>query len=142
MADKAITALPAAATLTGAEVVHGVQGVNSRKLTTQAISNLYDPQLVIDEETGTSYTPVADDRRKWKEMNNASAITITLNTSVHVAGDELTFEQTGAGGLTFAAGTGFTLSSRDGLLSTVGRYSVVSIKIKSSTEGVLFGDLA
>lgn len=142
MADKDIPTLPAGTAPDGTEVVHAVQGVNSRKLTTQQIADLYDPQLVIEEETGTTYTPVATDRRKWKEMNNAAAITITVDNAVHIAGDELTFEQTGAGGLTFAAGAGFTLSSRDGLLATVGQYSVVSIKIKSSSTGVLFGDLA
>lgn len=141
MADKEISALTAAGTLNGTELVHGVQSSNSRKILTQEIADLREVRLTVEEETGTSYTAVSADNRKWKEMNNAAAITVTIDNSVHTAGDELTFEQHGAGVVTFAAGAGFTLNSRGALLSTNGQYAVASIKFKSASEGILFGDL-
>lgn len=141
MADKNLsTNIPAADPLDGTELMYVVQGGNSRKTNVKDVAN--KATLVIEEELGTTYTAVAGDNRKWKEMNNAAAITVTIDASVHAAGDELTFEQKGAGAITFAAGAGFTLNSRGSLLSTSGQHAVASIKLKSATEGVLFGDLA
>lgn len=54
MADKEISALTAASALSGTEVVHGVQGGNSRKITTQAIANLAVAGETVISSTTTS----------------------------------------------------------------------------------------
>lgn len=57
-----------------------------------------------------SYTLVATDAGTQVAMNNASATTITVNTSLFTAGDSLTISNIGAGVCTVTAGTA-TVSS-------------------------------
>ena len=62
-------------------------------------------------QTGTSYTLVAGDVNKLVTANNASAITITVPPSVYSANDVINVQQIGAGQVTFAAGSGVTITS-------------------------------
>ena len=64
-----------------------------------------------DAQTGTSYTLVAGDVNKLVTANNASAITITVPPSVYSANDVINVQQIGAGQVTFAAGSGVTITS-------------------------------
>lgn len=70
--------------------------------------------LGINEETGTSYTPVIGDRNGIIEMNNASANTVTIppNSSVaYPVGTTLSITQTGAGQTSIAQGAGVTINT-------------------------------
>lgn len=61
MADKEIGVLTAASTLDGSEIFHGVQGGNSRQITTQAVANLAinaTRKLISETITATSATDV------------------------------------------------------------------------------------
>ena len=62
-------------------------------------------------QTGTTYTPVSGDANKLITASNASAITITLPPSVFTAGQTFDVQQIGAGQVTFAQGSGVTITS-------------------------------
>jgi hypothetical protein len=64
-----------------------------------------------DAQTGTTYTLVAGDVNKLVTASNASGITITVPPSVYSANDVINVQQIGAGQVTFAAGSGVTITS-------------------------------
>ena len=103
------------------------------------------PSLTTTIETvaGTSYTVALGDVSKYKETTNAAAVTITVDgTTGFSAGDEIFFEQGGAGAITFAAAGGMTINSRDAVFSTAGQYATAFLKFKSATVATLSGDIA
>lgn len=71
---------------------------------------------------------------------NSGAITITVD-DVLSAGEQIDFLQNNASQITFAAGSGVTLNSKDGNLKTAAQYSPASVKCISSGVYVLVGDL-
>jgi hypothetical protein len=97
----------------------------------------------IEEETGTSYTVDADDMTGGviKEMNNAGTITVTVPPDLDYTGN-VTFVQTGAGGVSFAAGSGVTLLSDGGKLASAGQYTGVTLIPKGSNTFLLMGALS
>jgi hypothetical protein len=103
------------------------------------------PSLTTTIETvaGTTYTVALGDVSKYKETTNAAAVTITVDgTTGFSAGDEIFFEQGGAGAITFAAAGGMTINSRDAVFSTAGQYATAFLKFKSATVATLSGDIA
>jgi len=102
------------------------------------------PSLTTTIETvaGTTYTVALGDVSKYKETTNAAAVTITVDgTTGFSAGDEIFFEQGGAGAITFAAAGGMTINSRDAAFSTAGQYATAFLKFKSATVATLSGDI-
>jgi len=98
---------------------------------------------VSEEETGTTYTLVLGDQNKYKRMNNASPITLTIPTNASVAlpvDTEIEIEQTGAGVVTIA-GAGVTINTFDGLLSN-GQYWVMSLKKTATDTWTLIGGVS
>ncbi|HEY7824253.1 MAG TPA: hypothetical protein VIG24_15530 [Acidimicrobiia bacterium] len=139
MADKNISSLTAAATeLDGTEKVHIVEGANSRRTTTRNIAAI---GAAISTQAGTTYATVAGDQGTWVRLTNASPVTVTISDATHAAGDEITFEQAGAGAVTFAAGGALVLNSRGSRLTTNGQYAVASVKFISASVAILVGDL-
>ena len=138
MADKNISALTAGTTPDGTEKLHVIQGANSRRLTTADVAAI---GLAFNTQVGTAYTAVATDRGKWIRFTNASAVTFTINSGVHTAGDEITLEQAGTGVVTVTAGAGVTVNSRGSLIATNGPYAVATLKCISSSVFTLVGDL-
>jgi hypothetical protein len=67
--------------------------------------------LSFNAQTGTTYTLVASDTNKLVTASNASAITITIPPSVFSTGNQVHVQQIGAGQVTFAAGSGVTITS-------------------------------
>lgn len=61
--------------------------------------------------SGTTYTLAATDADGAVTSTGGSAVTITLPSSVFVAGDIITILQLGAGQVTFAQGSGVTIQS-------------------------------
>ena len=87
--------------------------------------------------TGTTDTLATADINKYLEYTNGSAITVTLNTGVGVAGNTIMIEQAGAGQITIA-GTA-TVNSSNGLKSRA-QYSVLTLICKGSNVWTLSGD--
>jgi hypothetical protein len=89
------------------------------------------------EEKSTNYTLTSADAGKL--ITNSSAITITVQGLA--IGKQVDFLQTGTAQITFIAGSGVTLNSKDGRLKTAVRYSAASIKCVATDSYVLVGDL-
>lgn len=139
MADKEISSLTAAAKPDGTELIHSVQGGNSRQMTTDQIAEL--GAGIITDAT-TSRTLVIGDAGKWIRFTSGSAITCTIDTGIFSAGDEIAFEQAGTGVVTFTAGAGFTLNSASSLVDSNGQFTIQGLKFISASEATLYGSLA
>ena len=104
-----------------------------------------DTTLSFNAQTGTTYTLVIGDLGKWVTASNASAITITVPPSVFAAGNVVNVQQIGAGQVTFAQGSGVTITST-GATSTAPKlrvqYSACSIICTSSNNFTIVGDLS
>lgn len=95
----------------------------------------------VSEETGTTYTIVAGDAGNTVFVNNATGTTVTIDDEIAV-GERIDFVQKGAGAITFAAGTGVTLNSKDALLSTAGQYVGATVIKEAANTYYLIGNLA
>lgn len=104
-----------------------------------------DTALGINDQVGTTYSPVLADAGDMIRLNNASAITVTIepdSTTDYGVGTVLTFEQVGAGAITFAAGAGVTVNSRGELLTTAGQFAVATVIKVAANTWTLTGDMA
>jgi hypothetical protein len=101
------------------------------------------PATAINAQTGTTYTLVLADDGKLVELNNASAITLTVPLNATVAypiGTQITLLQTGVGQVTVAATSGVTIVSNPGLKLRA-QYAGATL-LKRATDGwVLLGDI-
>lgn len=85
-----------------------------------------------------SYVPAIADKNHCVELNSASATTVTLNTGVFAAGDTFEVCRYGAGTVTFAAGSGFTIRTPNTSAITA-QYGTAKVRFRSATEAVLSG---
>jgi hypothetical protein len=90
-------------------------------------------------EQATSRTIVAGDANSF--IYATAAITITVDDVIEI-GETINFIQNAAGEITFAAGAGVTLNSKDSLLDTAGQFAGASITKKATNSYYLVGDLA
>jgi hypothetical protein len=90
-------------------------------------------------EQATSRTIVAGDANSF--IYSTAAITITVDDELAI-GETINFIQNAAGVITFAAGAGVTLNSKDALLDTGGQFAGASITKKATNSYYLVGDLA
>jgi len=77
----------------------------------------------------------------YHETGDASAIVVTVPPSL-TGTEPLDVERTGAGTVTFAAGAGVTINSRDGFLAIGTQYAAATLVPKGSDVYTLIGDLA
>lgn len=104
-----------------------------------------DTTLSFNAQTGTTYTLVASDLGKWVTASNASAITVTVPPSVFSAGNTVHLQQIGAGQVTFAQGSGVTITSTGASASAPklrAQYSACTIVCTASNTFTIVGDLA
>lgn len=96
-------------------------------------------------QTGTTYTLVVGDLNKLVTASNASAITLTVPPSVFSANDVINIQQIGAGQVTFAAGSGVTITS-NGATSAApkirAQYSACSVICSASNTFTIVGDIS
>lgn len=99
----------------------------------------------INAQTGTTYTLVVGDKDKLVTCSNASAITVTVPPSVFSANDIINVQQIGAGQVTFAQGSGVTITST-GATSTAPKlrvqYSGASVICTASNTFTILGDIS
>jgi len=100
--------------------------------------------LNVITDSGTTRTPALTDAGAYILCTHASGMTITLPQNSAVAfpvGTHIIFERNGAGTLTFAAGTGATVTSKDSTLTVGDRYTTAAV-VKIGTDAwSLFGNL-
>lgn len=78
--------------------------------------NVIIPKLVVNNQTGTTYTTELGDAGKWVTSNNGSAVTFTIPTNAAVAyptNTYISFANYGAGALTIAPDGGVTINGTD-----------------------------
>ena len=96
-------------------------------------------------QTGTTYTLVVGDLNKLVTASNASAITLTVPPSVFSANDVINIQQIGAGQVTFAQGSGVTITST-GATATApkirAQYSSASVICTASNTFTIVGDIS
>lgn len=102
--------------------------------------------LSLNAQSGTSYTLViADAANKLVELNNASAITLTVPPSVFSIGQQINTYQRGAGQVTFTQGAGVTIRS-NGATSTApktrNQFAAATIICIGVNEFLVIGDIA
>jgi len=107
--------------------------------------------------SGTAWVDLTDEPTGWSDKSanysivaadlgttirsTGSAITITIDNVLTQQGDRIDFIQAGAGQITFAAGSGVTLSSRSGLLKTNGQFAAATVLFGGSGVYYLIGNL-
>jgi hypothetical protein len=92
-----------------------------------------------NDQTGTTYTVAASDNGKVVVLNNASAITVDIDTGLP-AGFNCSFVQKGSGQVSFA-GTA-TVNNRQSHTKINGQYGVASIVAYDTDTYILAGDTA
>lgn len=92
------------------------------------------------EDKAASYAILGTDLGKTIR-STGSAITITIDDVLSTPGDRIDFIQAGAGQITFAAGTGVTLSSADAKLLTAKQFAAASVVYGGSGVYYLIGNL-
>jgi len=102
--------------------------------------------LGLNAQTGTTYTLVIGDASNdLVELNNASAITVTVPPSVFSIGQQINCYQRGAGQVTFSQGAGVTIRST-GATSTAPKlrvqYSAATVICIGVNEFLILGDLS
>ena len=101
--------------------------------------------MPIVTEAGTTKTFALTDIGSYIVTTNASTVTITVPPNSSVAfpvGSEIVVFQSGAGQVTFAAGGGVTIRSKDSNLKLTGQYSSGTLKKIATDEWHLIGDLS
>ncbi len=91
-------------------------------------------------DKSANYSIVSGDLGKTIRSTNA-AITITIDNVLTVQGDRIDFIQAGSGQITFAAGSGVTLSSADAKVKTAKQYAAASVVFGGSGVYYLIGNL-
>jgi hypothetical protein len=107
--------------------------------------------------SGTAWVDLTDEPSGWSDKSanysvvaadlgttirsTGSAITVTIDNVLTQQGDRIDFIQAGAGQITFAAGTGVTLSSADAKLKTAKQYAGASVVFGGSGVYYLIGNL-
>jgi formylmethanofuran dehydrogenase subunit A len=106
---------------------------------------------------GTAWQDLSDEATGWSDKtadysivsadlgttirSTGSAITVTIDNVLTQQGDRIDFIQAGAGQITFAAGSGVTLSSADAKLKTSKQYAGASVVFGGSGVYYLIGNL-
>jgi hypothetical protein len=107
--------------------------------------------------SGTAWVDLTDEPSGWSDKSanysvvaadlgttirsTGSAITITIDNVLTQQGDRIDFIQAGTGQITFAAGSGVTLSSADSKLKTAKQYAGASVVFGGSGVYYLIGNL-
>lgn len=89
-------------------------------------------------DKSANYTIQASDRNTY--LTASAGITVTV-ANVLAKGESVNFIQTGASQVTFAAGSGVTLYSKDSLLKTAGQYAGATVVCAGSGVYYLIGAL-
>ncbi len=110
----------------------------ARAVTAQGMDEAKKTLRSSREETGTSFTLLETDAGRTIYANNASTITVTVNSSVNLAGQIVFIRQKGAGQVVISAGTA-TVEGANGL-KTQAKFSKISIEFETASLAYVDGD--
>ena len=114
---------------------------------TQTTAATYDPNFVVNAQTGTTYTLVAGDAQKLVTLSNASAITLTVASNATQAlpvGTQITISQFGVGQVTVVGASSpspVTINATPGLKLRT-QYSSATLVQVSTDNWLLVGDIS
>lgn len=96
--------------------------------------------LVINAQTGTTYTLVSGDLNKLVTLSNSGAITLTIPSAVFTTGQQINIQQLGAGQVTVQGDGTSTFTGTGTKLR--GQYSAATIVCTGTNTFTLIGDIA
>ena len=96
--------------------------------------------LTFNAQTGTTYTLVSGDVNKLVTLNNASAVTVTIPNGVFTTGQQINFQQIGAGQVTFVSDGTTTFTGVGTKLRA--QYSAATLICTGTNTFTLIGDIA
>ena len=96
--------------------------------------------LVLNAQTGTTYTLVSGDLNKLVTLSNSGAITLTIPSAVFTTGQEINIQQLGAGQVTVQGDGTSTFTGTGTKLRA--QYSAATIVCTGTNTFTLIGDLA
>jgi hypothetical protein len=98
--------------------------------------------LTLSTSSGAAYSVTNADLagEVLREHSHTAAATITVPSGL-TGTEPVSFAQSGAGALTFAAGGGVTIQSKGGKLATTGQWATATLIPKGSNVYLLAGDL-
>jgi len=103
-------------------------------------------RLTLNAQTGTTYSLVIGDATyKLVTASNAAAITVTVPPSLFAIGDTINVQQIGAGQVTFAAGSGVTITSTGATSAAPklrAQFSACTVVCTASNTFTIVGDLS
>jgi hypothetical protein len=114
---------------------------------TQTTAATYDPNFVVNAQTGTTYTLVAGDAQKLVTLSNASAIILTVASNATQAlpvGTQITISQFGVGQVTVVGASSpspVTINATPGLKLRT-QYSSATLVQVSTDNWLLVGDIS
>lgn len=119
--------------------------------TQQTTAATYDPNLVINTQTGTTYTVVAGDAQKLITLSNASSITLTIASNATQAlpvGTQVTISQYGAGQVTIVGASSpnpvtiVSTGATSNQPQTRTQYSTATLIQTSTDNWLVVGDIS
>ena len=123
----------------------GTQTLSGKTLTSPTITTPTQ-RLTLNAQTGTSYSLVVGDATyKLVTCSNAAAITVTVPPSLFAIGDTINIQQIGAGQVTFAAGSGVTITSTGATSAAPklrAQFSAATVICTAADTFTIVGDLS
>lgn len=112
---------------------------------TNSIATKVDKLISTNAQTGTTYTLVLSDASKLVELNNASAITLTIPANSSVAydvGTKIDLLQTGAGQVTVTGAGGVTINGYNSATKLSGQWAAASLVKRATDTWVMIGNIS
>lgn len=119
--------------------------------TTQSSAATFDPNIVVNTQTGTTYTVAASDAQKLITLSNGSAITVTIASNATQSlpvGTQITIAQYGAGQVTVVGASSpnpVTIVSTGGTANQPklrAQYSTATLIQTSTDNWLVVGDIS
>jgi hypothetical protein len=117
--------------------------ISGTVLTAASLDSAFN-QVIVNAQTGTSYTLVSSDQGGMVTMNNSSANTLTLppySTVPLPVGTTVLIASLGTGQTTVAAGAGVTVNGTPGLKIRTQYSAATAVKLATDTW-LIIGDLS
>jgi len=130
--------------ITGTIAASGSTGASGQYLSSTATGIAWvtpaTTNLVLNPQTGTTYTLVSSDLNKVVTLSNSSAITLTIPSATFTTGQQINIQQLGAGQVTVQGDGTSTFTGTGTKLRT--QYSAATIVCTGTNTFTLIGDLA